>query len=68
MTATTERKPETSPCKACEHPERRTIDNALALGQSPRSIVRRYSGLARQAVQRHRDGCLAAADQGEGAS
>ncbi len=59
MTATTERKPETSPCKACEHPEWRTIDNALALGQSPRSIVRRYRGISRLEVQRHRDECLA---------
>lgn len=43
------------PCPACEHPERRIIDRALAIGQSPRSIIRRYAGLNRKAVQRHRD-------------
>ncbi len=47
------------PCPACEHVERATIDGALAIGMSPRSIVRRYSGLSRKAVQRHRDRCLA---------
>ncbi len=66
MTATTERKPETRPCKACEHHDRRVIDNALAIGQSPRSIVRRYSNLARRDVQKHRDECLRA-KRGEGA-
>jgi hypothetical protein len=42
------------PCPACEHVERATIDRALAIGQAPRSIVRRYAGLSRKAVQRHR--------------
>ena len=45
-------------CPACGHPERATIDNALAIGQAPRSIIRRYAGLSRKAVMRHRDGCL----------
>jgi hypothetical protein len=39
-------------------PERRTIDNALRGGQAPRSVVRRYSGLNRKALTRHRDNCL----------
>ena len=30
------------------------IDKALGIGMSPRSIVRRYAGLSRKAVQRHR--------------
>ena len=46
------------PCPACEHPERRTIDRALGIGQSPRSIIRRYAGLSRRDVQKHRDVCL----------
>ncbi len=46
------------PCKVCSHPERATVDNALRIGQAPRSIIRRYAGLSRRAVQRHRDGCL----------
>jgi hypothetical protein len=32
-----------------------TIDKILGIGMSPRSIVRRYAGLSRKAVQRHRD-------------
>ena len=32
-----------------------TIDKALGIGMSPRSIVRRYAGLSRKAVQRQRD-------------
>ena len=32
-----------------------TIDNALGIGMSPRSMVRRYAGLSRKAVQRQRD-------------
>jgi broad specificity phosphatase PhoE len=36
------------------------IDRALSEhGQAPRSIIRRYRGLSRLAVRRHRDGCLA---------
>jgi len=46
------------PCPACGHPEKATIDNALRIGQAPRSIIRRYAGLSRKAVTRHRDGCL----------
>ena len=42
-------------CPACGHPERATIDKALGAGQSPRSLVRRYAGLNRRAVQKHRD-------------
>ena len=48
------------PCKVCSHPERATIDNALRIGQAPRSIIRRYAGLSRKAVTRHRDECLKA--------
>lgn len=47
-------------CKACGHPERATIDRALAVGQAPRSVVRRYSGISRREIQKHRDECLAA--------
>ena len=47
-------------CPVCAHVERSTIDRALAIGQAPRSIVRRYAGLSRKAVQRHRDECLKA--------
>jgi hypothetical protein len=43
------------PCPACTHPERHVIDGALTLGQAPRSVVKRYAGLSRKAVQRHRD-------------
>ncbi len=32
-----------------------TIDNALGIGMSPPSFVRRYASLSRKAVQRHRD-------------
>jgi hypothetical protein len=46
------------PCPACIHPERKTIDRALEIGQAPRSIVRRYAGLNRKALQKHRDECL----------
>lgn len=45
-------------CPACEHIERTTIDDALRIGQAPRSILRRYAGLSRKAVQKHRDRCL----------
>lgn len=41
-----------------ETPEGKTIDRALAIGQAPRSIIRRYAGLSRKAVMRPRDGCL----------
>ena len=53
-------------CPACNHPERKTIDRALGIGQAPRSIVRRYSGLARRLVNKHRDECLHL--EGEGAT
>jgi hypothetical protein len=46
------------PCPACNHPERKTIDRALKIGQAPRSVVRRYAGLSRKALQRHRGLCL----------
>jgi hypothetical protein len=46
------------PCPVCSHLERGTIERGLQLGQSPRSLLRRYSGLSRKAVQRHRDRCL----------
>lgn len=49
-------------CKVCEHPERATIDKTLAVGQSPRSIIRRYAGLSRKAVQRHCDECRAGSE------
>ena len=48
------------PCKACSHPDRGVMDRALALGQAPRSVVRRYSGISRREIQKHRDECLAA--------
>jgi hypothetical protein len=38
----------------------KTIDRALEAGQAPRSVVRRYAGLDRKALTRHRDGYLAA--------
>jgi hypothetical protein len=46
------------PCPACSHPERKTIHRALGIGQAPRSIRRRYAGLNRRALARHRDECL----------
>ncbi len=51
MTPTMQRKP----CKVCAHIERSTIDGALGAGLAPRSLVRRYAGLTRKAVARHRD-------------
>ncbi len=42
-------------CKVCEHPERGVIDHALNIGQSPRSLVRRYSDVNRKTLARHRD-------------
>jgi hypothetical protein len=45
-------------CPVCSHRERPTVDRALAIGQSPRSIRRRYSDLSRKAIQRHRGKCL----------
>jgi hypothetical protein len=48
------------PCPSCNHHERATIDQALAIGQAPRSIVRRYAGISRKAIARHRDECLKA--------
>ena len=32
-----------------------TINKALRIGMSPRSIVGRYAGLSRKALQKHRD-------------
>ena len=54
MTPTMQRKR----CPVCTHIERTTIDGALGVGLAPRSLVRRYAGLSRKAVQKHRDGCL----------
>jgi hypothetical protein len=51
-------KAKAKPCPVCLHLERGVIDRALGIGQAPRSIVRRYAGLSRRAVQRHRDVCL----------
>ncbi len=47
------------PCPVCSHLERSVVERGLAIGQSPRSIQRRYAGLTRKAIQRHRDKCLA---------
>jgi hypothetical protein len=46
------------PCPVCSHLERTTIERGLSMGQSPRSIRRRYAGLSRKAIQKHRDACL----------
>ncbi len=46
------------PCPVCTHLDRGVIDRALGIGQTPCSIVRRYAGLSRKAIQRHRDECL----------
>jgi hypothetical protein len=45
-------------CPVCEHLKWATIKRGLSIGQSPRSIRRRYSGLSREANQPHRDVCL----------
>ena len=50
------------PCKACAHQERNVVDRALAVGQAPRSAVRRYAGPNRKALTRPRDERLAATD------
>jgi hypothetical protein len=42
-------------CPACVHPERKTIDRALEICQSLRSIVRRYARLNRKALHKHRE-------------
>ena len=47
------------PCRVCEHVERAVVERGLAVGQSPRSIQRRYSDLRRKAIEHHRDVCLA---------
>jgi hypothetical protein len=54
-------------CPVCSHVERDTIDKALTiLRVSPRSIVRRYVGLSRKAVQGPRRGtCPGAGGGGE---
>ena len=51
-------------CPACSHPERAMIDKALCIGQAPRSVVRRYAGLNRKALQKHRNECLQPAGGG----
>ncbi len=50
-------------CRVCEHPERAVVERALALGQAPRSIRRRYSDLTRRAIQKHRDTCPAKTEE-----
>ena len=47
-----------SVCKVCGHIERAVIERGLGVGQSPRSIRRRYHGLGRKDIERHRDRCL----------
>jgi len=54
-------------CPVCSHLERSVVDRGLAIGQSPRSIVRRYAGPSRCAVQRHRDKCLKATQEEDAA-
>ncbi len=53
-------------CPVCSHLERSVVERALVLGQSPRSIVRRYVGITRLEIQRHKDECIRA-KRGEGA-
>jgi hypothetical protein len=48
----------THKCRICEHPERALVDRVLRVGQSPRSVARRYSDTSRKALTRHRDVCL----------
>jgi hypothetical protein len=51
----TRRKPK---CRVCEHLERTTIERRLGMGQSLRSIRRRYHGVSRLDIVRHRDLCM----------
>jgi hypothetical protein len=54
------------PCRVCAHLEGGVIDRALLEhGQSPRNIIRRYAGLSRRDVARHRDVCLKARPKGQ---
>jgi hypothetical protein len=47
------------PCKVCLDHEVRRINKALVvIGQSPRNLARRYSGITRRDLTRHRDVCL----------
>ncbi len=48
------------PCRVCEHGERAKIDEGLQAGLAPRFMARRYSGLDRVKLARHRDRCLKA--------
>ena len=48
------------PCRVCEHGELKKIDDGLRAGLSPRFMARRYSGLDRVKLARHRDECLKA--------
>ena len=60
-------KPAGKPCRVCALPasEREMLDDALTTkGQSPRSAPRRYAGLTRHALSRHRDVCLKAESGG----
>jgi hypothetical protein len=45
-------------CTTCHHPDRRAIDDRLALGATVREIAAAY-GIAKSSVARHRKDCLA---------
>jgi hypothetical protein len=54
-------KPRAAACRVCENPERSLVDRAmLEYGQLPRSVMRRFAGISRRALQRHRAVCLEA--------
>jgi hypothetical protein len=55
---------EVKSCKVCEHVDRAVIERGLGVGQSPRSIKRRYASLSRKAIERHRDVCLLLGPEG----
>ncbi len=59
--------PKPKVCKVCEHVDRAVIERGLAVAQSPRSIKRRYAGLSRKAIERHRDICLQLGSEGDAA-
>jgi hypothetical protein len=42
-------------CTVCDHPERRAIDKALALGQEAKRTIAHRHGLSHYAVLRHED-------------
>ena len=45
-------------CRVCEVPEKRTVEQGLRVGNSPRNLARLFSGLTRLQITRHRDGCM----------